>query len=209
MDQQVSNSFDFQVRDMIGSPRQSRLSGDAKVHSIAKLSKFKLPDATGTLSINSATTPAVDRDWDFNSVYRDPVLYALREPPLPSPDAGKVFSFKRCDSRLQSAVVKQSYNPVHLAHPRSPRVSTSTQDVARKYTVTDLNELLVSADGAAVPLWFDRFFWRIQCNIYIIHHNWDLSTNSIYAYDVVFIPSFVLRHDVPGRENVLGILSQI
>ena len=152
MDQQVSNSFDFQVRDMIGSPRQSRLSGDAKVHSIAKLSKFKLPDATGTLSINSATTPAVDRDWDFNSVYRDPVLYALREPPLPSPDAGKVFSFKRCDSRLQSAVVKQSYNPVHLAHPRSPRVSTSTQDVARKYTVTDLNELLVSADGAAVPL---------------------------------------------------------
>jgi hypothetical protein len=151
MDQQVSNSFDFQVRDMIGSP-PSRSNGNAKVHTVGKLSKFKLPGGTTSLSINSATTTVPDRDWEFNSVYRDPVLYALKEPPLPSPDAGKVFTFNRCDSRLISAGARHCHNPYPPGHPRSPRLLMSGQDVVRKYSVSDLNELLVSSDGPAVPI---------------------------------------------------------
>jgi len=149
MDQQVSNPFDFHIRDTV-SPPPARLPANAKPQVIPRLAKFTLPDSTNMLNVNTDAPHALERDWEFVSVYRDPVQYALREPPLPSPDSGRVFSFNRLDSRTTpSATRARHHQPVH---PKSPTVNTSSHTGIRKYSVTDLNELLVSSDGFNVTI---------------------------------------------------------
>ena len=145
MDHQVSNPFDFHIRETVSSP-PTRGPGLSRQHMNPRLAKFNLPEPTNTLNINTDQVPAPERDWGFVSVYRDPVQYALREPPLPSPDAGKVFSFNRMESRPTPSISKLN-QPTYPVHPRSPTVNTMGHSGIRKYSVSDLNDLLVSADG--------------------------------------------------------------
>ena len=145
MDPQVSNPYDFQVREpIITSP--ARIPPRDKEHTVPR-HRLNLPVATTALTISTAQSAPPERDWEFVSVYRDPVSYALREPPMPSPDSCNVFSFNRMEMRVNSASSKQ-YQAQSFAQPRSPSLVGSTQTGTRKYSVSDLNDLLMSPDAS-------------------------------------------------------------
>lgn len=112
IDRQASGQYGFGVRDLVGAspPIPNSLS-----QSDTRLKTFTLPPSTSTSNTQ-------DRgDW-LDSVDSEPHLFALREPPLPSPEAAKGFSLSRID-------------------PPSPVVRA-----VRKYSVEDLNELLVKSE---------------------------------------------------------------
>ena len=78
--------------------------------------RFGLPDPT--LTVRTDLENHQFRDW-LDSLDKDPTLFALREPPLPSPEHANLFYLAaKYDRRF------------------SPRVAP------RKYSVADLNELL-------------------------------------------------------------------
>jgi len=152
MDQQVSNSYDFAVRETVGnaSPPPHELTYFKR----PAMNRFGLPhSASAGLSINTSYSHNDKGVWGFDSVYKDPVLYALREPPLPSPEAGRMFYLSRFDNGniVTSNPQHQSYmlSANGMPRPRSPTISSTSYNTTnvRKYSVADLNELLISSDG--------------------------------------------------------------
>lgn len=115
IERQESGQYGFSVRDMTSAspppPNEPR----------QKQSLFTLPHP-------SSYSSQPRSDW-FDSVLRDPTLFALREPPMPSPESAKTCTLSR---------LSFNYPP----HPASPVVPS----VPRKYSVEDLNELLVKSD---------------------------------------------------------------
>jgi hypothetical protein len=109
VDRQRSGQYGFHVRDISNvSPPPLR------AHANLKPNLFSLPNPT------SYSGPVLE-DW-IDSVNRDPALFALREIPLPSPEAGKILYVR--------------------PNPPSPTLQTAV----RKYSVEDLNELLKQCD---------------------------------------------------------------
>jgi hypothetical protein len=144
MDQQISNPYDFSLREMANaSPHPYEYTGNKE----RLLNRCGLPHASSSLSINTAHNPYDKGVWGFDSVYKDPVLYALREPPLPSPEAGRMFHLSRFD--VGSTSYQQPQQPSAFLRPRSPTVYAPGNSAAgpRKYSVADLNELLLSSDS--------------------------------------------------------------
>lgn len=110
VERQGSGEFAFDVRDQTNSSPALPNSQAPK----PKLKEFALPYAS------SHKSHASRGDW-LDAANRDPTFFALREPPMPSPNGPKVFGFIRNE-------------------PPSPFVQTS-----RKYSVEDLNDLLAKS----------------------------------------------------------------
>ena len=112
MDRQASGQYGFGVRDMmsVSPPVPPTLSIPEP-----GVKSYTLPPPTSTAA------PTDRGDW-LDSMENEPHLFALREPPLPSPEPGKSFSSHRRDS------------PSPFMQP------------VRKYSVEDLNELLVRSE---------------------------------------------------------------
>ena len=110
VERQGSGDFAFEVRDHVSASPPILASQPQR----QKIKEFALPNATAHNSQSSRG------DW-LDTASRDPAFFALREPPLPSPDGAKIFSFIKND-------------------PASPTLKPN-----RKYSVEDLNELLVKS----------------------------------------------------------------
>lgn len=137
LENQVPNVYGFSLREPNMSPPSSV---QLQVHGalMTARSRFALPTPKNL----SVQTECHERDWHFTPLYDDPAMYAFREPPLPSPEPGK--SFMLAKSGVSGRGV--GHNSSSQKQVLSPLVSTALH---RRYSVADLNELLVISDNHA------------------------------------------------------------
>ena len=117
MDRQGSGQYGFNVRE----PANASSPVFLPVQPRPRL--FHLPHSA--VQTMSNTGDYYRRDW-FDPVYNDPLLRIMREPPIPSPDSGKVLILSELDDA-------------------SPRQLSPVLRTQRKYSVEDLNELLMQS----------------------------------------------------------------
>ena len=96
---------------------------------------FLPPTTAYTLTVNTDTTHS---DW-LDTLESDPSLYALREPPLPSPENGWLCNFSKYDGCI-------SLSNTSTRMPTPVTNNNLHQFTVRRYSVADLNEMLVHAD---------------------------------------------------------------
>ncbi len=138
LENQVPNMYGFSLRERNHSPPTS-IPLQVQGAMLAARSRFALPTPTNL----AVQTENHDRDWHFTPLYDDPAMYAFREPPLPSPEPGKSIQFTMVTS---STRVMSSNNTSSQKQVLSPLVSTVLH---KRYSVADLNELLVISDSHA------------------------------------------------------------
>lgn len=127
-------SYRFSLRENSTSPPQP-ITLQTQGQFLVSRARIHLPSPSNFIS----QTRASNRGWNFSPLMDDPAIYAFREPPIPSPEPGKHFELHK--AFVSSAAISGT----GYQRPLSPLVVGPGSQ--RRYSVSDLNELLMMSDS--------------------------------------------------------------